>query len=96
MSIIAYIESNNGVAKKSAFEVISYAKNISNQLAVELIVVAVNINDTIEISDYGPDKIILVNKDDIKIFNPKISWAVSITSEKRSKNSRPIPFFCDP
>ena len=72
MSIIAYIESNNGMAKKSAFEIISYAKNISNQLAVELIVVAVNINDTNEICDYGPDKIIIIKNDDIKIFNPKI------------------------
>ena len=72
MSIIAYIESNNGMAKKSAFEIISYAKNISNQLAVELIVVAVNINDTNEICDYGPDKIMIIKNDDIKIFNPKI------------------------
>ena len=61
MSIIAYIESSNGEPKKSAYEVISYAKNISEQLSAELIVLAINVNNTNEISNYGPDKIIVVN-----------------------------------
>jgi hypothetical protein len=33
MSIIAYIESSNREPKKSAYEVISYAKNISDKLS---------------------------------------------------------------
>ena len=72
MSIIAYIESSNREPKKSAYEVISYAKNISDQLSTELIVVAINVDNTNEISNYGPDKIIVVNNQSIKNFNPKI------------------------
>ena len=72
MSIIAYIESSNREPKKSAYEVISYAKNISEQLSAELIVVAINVDNTNEISNYGPDKIIVVNNQSIKNFNPKI------------------------
>jgi len=72
MSIIAYIETSKREAKKSAFEVISYAKNISDQLSTELIVVAINLDDTNEISNYGPNKIVIVNNNSIKNFNPKI------------------------
>ena len=72
MSIIAYIESSNGEPKKSAYEVISYAKNISEKLSTELIVVAINVDNTHEISNYGPDKIIVVNNQSIKNFNRKI------------------------
>ena len=72
MSIIAYIETSKREAKKSAFEVISYAKNISDQLSTELIVVAINLDDTNEISNYGPNKIVVVNNNSIKNFNPKI------------------------
>ena len=72
MSIIAYIETSKREVKKSAFEVISYAKNISDQLSTELIVVAINLDDTNEISNYGPNKIVIVNNNSIKNFNPKI------------------------
>ena len=72
MSIIAYIESSNRKPKKSAYEVISYAKNISDKLSAELIVVAINVDNTNEISNYGPDKIVVVNNQSIKSFNPKI------------------------
>tara|TARA_B100000989_G_scaffold172108_1_gene128952 strand:+ start:1013 stop:1975 length:963 start_codon:yes stop_codon:yes gene_type:complete len=85
MSVIAYIETNNGEAKKSAFEVISFAKNISDQLSAELIVVAVNIKNTNEISNYGPDKIIVVNNNTIKNFNPKIH--AEIIYQIATKNS---------
>ena len=72
MSIIAYIESSNKEPKKSAYEVISYAKNISEQLSAKLIVVAINVDNTNEISKYGPDKIVVANNQSIKNFNPKI------------------------
>ena len=72
MSIIAYIETSKREVKKSAFEVISYAKNISDQLSTKLIVVAINLDDTNEISNYGPNKIVIVNNNSIKNFNPKI------------------------
>ena len=46
MSILAYIESKNNKPKKSSFEVVSYAKELSKQLSLELVVVAINIDDS--------------------------------------------------
>ena len=90
MSIIAYIETNNGDAKKSAFEVISYAKNISDQLSTELIVVAINIKNTNEISNYGPDKIVVVNNNSIKNFNPKIHAEIIYQIAKKNSSNHVI------
>ena len=90
MSVIAYIETNNGEAKKSAFEVISFAKNISDQLSAELIVVAVNIKNTNEISNYGPEKIIVVNNNSIKNFNPKIHAEIIYQIAKKNSSNHVI------
>ena len=90
MSVIAYIETNNGEAKKSAFEVISFAKNISDQLSAELIVVAVNIKNTNEISKYGPEKIIVVNNNSIKNFNPKIHAEIIYQIAKKNSSNHVI------
>ena len=87
MSVIAYIETNNGDAKKSAFEVISYAKNISDQLSTELIIVAINIKNTNEISNYGPDKIVVVNNNSIKNFNPKIHAEIIYQIAKKNSSN---------
>ena len=61
MSIIAYIESSNREPKKSAYEVISYAKNISDQISAELIVVAINVDNTNEIRTIVAYFICIVN-----------------------------------
>ena len=90
MSIVAYIETNNGEAKKSAFEVISYAKNISDQLSTELIVVAINIKNTNEISNYGPEKIVVVNNNSIKNFNPKIHAEIIYQIAKKNSSNHVI------
>ena len=90
MSVIAYIETNNGEAKKSAFEVISFAKNISDQLSAELIVVAINIKNTNEISNYGPEKIIVVNNNSIKNFNPKIHAEIIYQIAKKNSSNHVI------
>jgi hypothetical protein len=45
MSILAYIESKNNKPKKSSFEVVSYAKELSIKLSLELIVLTINIDE---------------------------------------------------
>ena len=72
MSILAYIESKNNKPKKSSFEVVSYAKELSKQLSLELVVVAINIDDSSDLNKYGPDKIITINDADLEKFDPKI------------------------
>lgn len=72
MSILAYIESKNNKPKKSSFEVVSYAKELSKQLSLELVVVAINIDDSSDLNKYGPDKIITINDADLEKFDAKI------------------------
>ena len=72
MSILAYIESKNNKPKKSSFEVVSYAKELSKQLSLELIVVAINIDDSSDLNKYGPDKIITINDANLEKFDAKI------------------------
>ena len=72
MSILVYIESKNNKPKKSSFEVVSYAKELSIKLSLELIVLTINIDEDLEIIKYGPDKIININESSLQIFNAKI------------------------
>ena len=72
MSILVYIESKNNKPKKSSFEVISYAKELSIKLSLELIVLTINIDEDSEIIKYGPDKIININESSLQIFNAKV------------------------
>ena len=72
MSILVYIESKNNKPKKSSFEVVSYAKELSIKLSLELIVLTINIDEDSEIIKYGPDKIININESSLQIFNAKV------------------------
>ena len=72
MSILAYIESKNNKPKKSSFEVISYAKQLSKHLSLDLIVMAVNIDDTSTLNKYGPDKVVNINDQSLEKFDAKI------------------------
>ena len=72
MSILAYIESKSNKLKKSSFEVVSYAKELSKQLSLELIVVAINIHDSSDLNKYGPEKIINIKDANLDKFDAKI------------------------
>ena len=69
MAVLAYIESNKSKPKKNSFEIISYARGLADQLATELIVLSFNIDDTTQLSNYGPDKILNINDDKLSDFN---------------------------
>ena len=69
MAVLAYIESNKSKPKKNSFEIISYARGLADQLAKELIVLSFNIDDTTQLSNYGPDKILNINDNKLSDFN---------------------------
>ena len=69
MAVLAYIESNKSKPKKNSFEIISYARGLADQLATELIVLSFNIDDTTQLSNYGPDKILNINNNKLSDFN---------------------------
>ena len=46
MSVLVYTESENGSFKKTAFEVVSYAKAIATELGTTLTAVSINASNT--------------------------------------------------
>lgn len=71
MSIIAFVDSYQKKIKKSAFEVVSYAKNIADQSGKGLKVVAFNVDDVSELEKYGATDIIKVNDAQLDAFSAK-------------------------
>ncbi|MFV0237974.1 MAG: electron transfer flavoprotein subunit alpha/FixB family protein [Flavobacteriales bacterium] len=71
MSIVAFVDSYQKKIKKSAFEVVSYAKNIADQSGKELKVVAFNVDDVSILEKYGATNIIKINNDSLDVFSAK-------------------------
>ena len=85
MSVLTYIESKDYKAKKNSFEVISYARALADQLSTDLVILCFNIKNINELSNYGPDKILNINNDELSQFNvQKYAEAISKASSKLS------------
>lgn len=69
MSVLVYIESEEGKFKKAAFEVASYAKEVAQKIGTTVTAVTFNAEDTSELGKYGVDKVLKVNSDKLKTFN---------------------------
>ncbi|MCB9202050.1 MAG: electron transfer flavoprotein subunit alpha/FixB family protein [Flavobacteriales bacterium] len=68
--IYIYAETSNGNYKKSAFEVISFGKNIADQLGEEITVLTVNPTDSAdELYKYGANKVIELKSEKLKNFD---------------------------
>ncbi len=71
MSVLVYAENADGKFKKSAFEVISYAKAVADQLGTELYALSigdVNESELIGLGSYGASKVLNVSNDKMKSF----------------------------
>ncbi len=71
MSIIAFVDSYQKKLKKSASEIVSYAKNIAEQSGKPLKVVAFNVEDVSELEKYGATDIIKVSDTQLETFSAK-------------------------
>ena len=69
MSVLVYTESEKGKFKKVAFEVASYAKAVASQLGTTVTAIAINIDDTSSLSQYGVDKVLQVTDSQLDAFN---------------------------
>lgn len=69
MSVLVYIESEEGKFKKASFEVASYAKEVAGMLDTSVTAITFNIDDVSELGTYGVDKVLKVNNDKLKNFN---------------------------
>ena len=71
MSVLVFADSTEGKFKKSAFEVVSYAKNVANQLSTNLVAVTINADDSEALFTYGAEKVLSVTNEALQTFNAK-------------------------
>ncbi|KJD35453.1 electron transfer flavoprotein subunit alpha [Tamlana sedimentorum] len=69
MSVLVYTESDQGIFKKAAFEVASYAKEVATELGTTVTAITFNASDTAALGIYGIDNVLNVNNDLLKTFN---------------------------
>ena len=87
MSVLAYIESENGNFKKAALEVASYAGALANQTNSALTAVVFNAQDCSVLGKYGVDKIL--NVQTTQDFNAEV-YADVIKQTVEKENSKLI------
>ncbi|MGB5428781.1 electron transfer flavoprotein subunit alpha/FixB family protein [Eudoraea sp.] len=71
MSVLVYMESDNGKFKKNAFEAASYAYKLAEQLSTTVTAITLNAPDSEVIGNYGVSKILKVASDKLSVFNAK-------------------------
>ncbi len=72
MAIFVYAENINGVYKKAAFEAVSYAKAVADQMGDTVTAVSVNPTDASDsLYKYGADKVINIKDDGLKNFSAR-------------------------
>ena len=69
MSVVVYVESQNGVNKKAGLEVASYGRAIANATNTSLIAVTFNTNDSSVLNSHGVDKVYNINTAEDSFFN---------------------------
>ena len=83
MSVLVYTESENGKFKKAAFEVVSYAKAVADQMGTSVTAVAINADNAESLGNYGASKVLSISDDALGTFNAK-KYAAAI--EHAAKN----------
>lgn len=89
MSVLVYIESEDGKFKKAAFEAASYAREIAQTLSTQVTAVTFNAEDVSELGNYGVDKVLKVNQDKLKNFNAE-AYADVLTQAAEKEQSKVI------
>jgi len=90
MSILVYVENTDGKFKKSAFEVVSYAKSIADDIQTD--VVAISIGNVAEdelaaLGRYGATKVLNVNQEQLASFVNQ-AYASIIAEALKSTDSK--------
>ncbi|WP_343565466.1 electron transfer flavoprotein subunit alpha/FixB family protein [Sphingobacterium sp.] len=71
MSILVYVENTDGKFKKSAFEVVSYAKAIADNTNTDLVAISIgNVaqDELAALGNYGASKVLTVNNEQLSSF----------------------------
>ena len=79
MSVLVYTESEEGKFKKTAYEVVSYARGIADMMSTTVTAVAVNAEETASLGTYGADKVVHIKSDKLNTFEASF-FATSVSA----------------
>ena len=89
MSVLVYTESENGKFKKAAFECVSYAKAIADEMGTTVTAVSINAVDTEALGNYGASKILAIKSDNLNEFDAK-KYASVIEEASKKEDSKVV------
>ena len=89
MSVLVYIESEEGKFKKASYEVASYAKEVAGMMDTGVTAITFNANDTSELGTYGVDKVLNVSNDKLSNFNAE-AYADAIKQAAEKEGSKVV------
>ena len=89
MSVVVYIESQNGIIKKAGLEVASYGRAIANATKTALIAVTFNTEDTSILNSHGADKVYNINTAEDSFFNVD-RYCASIVGIAEQENAKVV------
>ncbi|MBO3117090.1 electron transfer flavoprotein subunit alpha/FixB family protein [Winogradskyella sp. DF17] len=89
MSVLVYTESEKGKFKKAAFEAVSYAKAIADEMGSNVTAIAINANDLESLGNYGASKVLEVADNNLDVFNAK-TYAAVIEAAAKQENASVI------
>ncbi len=98
MAVLIYTENFDGKFKKSAFELLSYGKEIAKKL--NLSTVAVTFGDVSEeslkeLGEYGTNKVIKITNNELKDFSAT-AYSASLSQVAKAENAKIIIFGSNP
>lgn len=89
MSVVVYTESEEGKFKKIAFEAVSYAKGIADQMGTSVTAVSINGGGASELGAYGASKVLEIANDTLKNFNAQ-AYADAITQAAKKEGAKVV------
>jgi electron transfer flavoprotein alpha subunit len=92
MSVLVYTENWDGKFKKLSFELVSYAAGVAKMLSSSVIAVSVgkvDENELRKLGNYGADKIISINNDQLATLDNQ-AYASVISELSQKENARVI------
>ncbi|MCP9198546.1 electron transfer flavoprotein subunit alpha/FixB family protein [Gramella sp. GC03-9] len=89
MSVLAYIESEEGKFKKASYEVASYAREVANMMGTDLTAVTFNAEDVSELGKYGVNKVLKISNDKLANFNAE-AYADALKQAAEKEGSKVV------
>ena len=86
MSVLVFADHSEGKFKKTAFELISYGKQVATQAKTGLTVLTINATDTSPLAAYGPDRIVRVTDNRLSGFHAR-AYADCISQAAASESA---------